>query len=168
MNDERTKDETLLSEEYTPSRIKHVSFLQSPGKWLAHEYNHYKAGFKLLVADVKIAWRMFKKVMSGQTLTRRERKQFVRTTADVMRVFPLAVFLIVPGLEFALPFAIKIYPNLLPSQFEDKDKKESERRKVLKVRIEMAKFLTETMEDITLTTKSEENQQRKEELESFF
>ena len=37
-------------------------------------------------------------------------------------------------MEFALPFALRIFPNLLPSTFEEKHQKEEKRTKLLKAR----------------------------------
>lgn len=51
---------------------------------------------------------------------RRERKQLTRTTADVFRLVPLVIFLVVPFMEVLLPVALKVFPNMLPSTFEDK------------------------------------------------
>ena len=57
--------------------------------------------------------------------------QFRRTVADLFRLVPFTVFLIVPFMEFLLPFAIKLFPNMLPSTFEDKSKKVSCNKEVL-------------------------------------
>ena len=48
--------------------------------------------------------------------------QLVRTTADMFRLVPFAVFIIVPFMEFLLPVALKLFPNMLPSTFKEKDK----------------------------------------------
>ncbi len=53
----------------------------------------------------------------------------------------MLVFVIVPFMEFLLPVALKLFPNMLPSQYEDKLKKEEELKKRLAVKIEMARFL---------------------------
>src|ERR1700722_14837486 len=47
-------------------------------------------------------------------------KQLKRTTTDLLRLVPFSVFVIVPFMEFLLPVALKLFPNLLPSTFEDK------------------------------------------------
>jgi len=46
--------------------------------------------------------------------------QLRRTTQDLLRVIPFAVFIVVPFMEFLLPVALKLFPNMLPSTFEDK------------------------------------------------
>lgn len=42
---------------------------------IVHELKHYYNGFKLLFIETKIAFRLFRRVLNGYTLTRRERKQ---------------------------------------------------------------------------------------------
>jgi LETM1 and EF-hand domain-containing protein 1 len=64
-----------------------------------------------------------------------------------MRLIPFSVFLIVPFMELLLPVALKLFPNMLPSTFEDKFAEEEKKRKLLKMRLEMAKFLQETIEE---------------------
>ena len=46
--------------------------------------------------------------------------QLRRTTSDLLRLIPFSVFVIVPFMEFLLPVALKLFPNMLPSTFEDK------------------------------------------------
>jgi cytochrome bd-type quinol oxidase subunit 2 len=46
--------------------------------------------------------------------------QLKRTTQDLLRLVPFSVFVIVPFMEFLLPVALKLFPNMLPSTFEDK------------------------------------------------
>lgn len=64
-----------------------------------------------------------------------------RTVADIFRLVPVAVFLLVPFMELLLPVALKLFPNMLPSTFEDKLKKEEELKKSLNIKLEVAKFL---------------------------
>lgn len=45
---------------------------------IVHELKHYYNGFKLLFIETKIAFRLFRQVLNGHTLTRRERKQVRR------------------------------------------------------------------------------------------
>ena len=50
----------------------------------------------------------------------RHHAQLKRTTQDLLRLIPFAVFVVVPFMEFLLPVALKLFPNMLPSTFEDK------------------------------------------------
>jgi len=50
-------------------------------------------------------------------------------------------------MELLLPVAIKLFPNMLPSTFEDKFAADEKKRKLLRVRLEMAKFLQETLRE---------------------
>lgn len=85
---------------------------------------HYWLGTKLLWADIRISSRLLLKLASGKSLSRREKKQLTRTIADIFRLVPVAVFLIVPFMEFLLPVFLKLFPNMLPSTFQDKMKEE--------------------------------------------
>jgi LETM1 and EF-hand domain-containing protein 1 len=46
-------------------------------------------------------------------------------------------------MEFALPFALKLFPNMLPSTFQDSLKAEETMKRELKSRITMAEFFQE-------------------------
>ncbi|KIJ68928.1 hypothetical protein HYDPIDRAFT_122810 [Hydnomerulius pinastri MD-312] len=116
-------------------------------KKVKHEAQHYWHGSKLLVSEVRISGRLQWKILHGESLTRRERRQLRRTTQDLLRLVPFAVFVIVPFMELLLPVALKLFPNMLPSTFEDKFAAEEKQRKLLRVRLEMAKFLQETLRE---------------------
>lgn len=56
---------------------------------IVHELKHYYNGFKLLFIETKIAFRLFRQVLNGHTLTRRERKQVYRKIAtDFCSIVP--------------------------------------------------------------------------------
>ncbi|KAI9056898.1 LETM1-domain-containing protein, partial [Trametes sanguinea] len=116
-------------------------------KKVKHEAQHYWHGTKLLAAEVRISARLQWKLLHGESLTRRERRQLKRTTQDLLRLIPFAVFVIVPFMEFLIPVVLKVFPNALPSTFEDKFAAEEKQRKLLRVRLEMAKFLQETLRE---------------------
>ena len=83
------------------------------------EVHHLWMGSKLLAADVRTARHIMNRTLRGSSLSRRERKQLLRTVTDVFRLVPMSIFFLVPFMEFALPFALKIFPNMLPSTFQD-------------------------------------------------
>lgn len=117
------------------------------------EVMHYYHGFKLLGLNAKISFKLALKKMRGQELTRREHNLFVETVADLFRLLPFSVFIIVPFLEFTLPIFIKIFPGMLPTTFQTKDDKEAKLKKSLKVKLEMAKFLQETLDNMSVSGK---------------
>lgn len=137
------------------------------GQRVIDEIKHYYHGFRLLWIDTTIAGRMLWRVLNGNTLSRRERRQFLRTCADVFRLLPFLVFIIVPFMEFLLPVALKLFPNMLPSTFETQSKKEERLKKELRVKLEMAKFLQDTVEEIALRNKADKGNVT-EEFSSFF
>ncbi|KAK7148799.1 hypothetical protein R3I93_012975 [Phoxinus phoxinus] len=131
------------------------------------EVKHYYHGFRLLWIDTTISVRMLWRVLNGHILSRRERRQFLRTCADVFRLVPFLVFIIVPFMEFLLPIAVKLFPNMLPSTFETQSIKEERLKKELRVKLEMAKFLQDTIEEIALRNKAAKGNVT-EEFSTFF
>lgn len=109
-----------------------------------HEAHHYWVGTKLLWAEVRIASRLLRQIAGGHEMTRRERKQLLRTSADLVRMVPFVVILLVPFAEFALPVLLKFFPNMLPSTYLDSTGAEAKLQKQLLVKMEMARFLQET------------------------
>ncbi|XP_008840055.1 mitochondrial proton/calcium exchanger protein [Nannospalax galili] len=118
------------------------------------ELKHYYHGFRLLWIDTKIAARMLWRILNGHTLTRRERRQFLRICADLFRLVPFLVFVVVPFMEFLLPVVVKLFPNMLPSTFETQSIKEERLKKELRVKLELAKFLQDTIEEMALKNKA--------------
>lgn len=97
---------------------------------------------------MKTAAAIAHRLLTGRSLTRRERKQLLRTTADVFRVVPFAVFVIVPFLEFLLPVALWVFPNMLPSTFQDATKREEQQKATLRARLALAGFLGDTLAEL--------------------
>jgi len=58
-------------------------------------------------------------------------------------------------MEFALPFALKLFPNMLPSTFQDSLKAEENMKRELQSRIAMAGFFQETLQDLAKTKKKQ-------------
>lgn len=50
-------------------------------------------------------------------------------------------------MEFLLPFAIKLFPNILPSTFQTKHQKAEKLKKQLKLRLDFASILVATLKD---------------------
>ncbi|XP_059779736.1 mitochondrial proton/calcium exchanger protein isoform X2 [Balaenoptera ricei] len=124
------------------------------GQRVLDELKHYYHGFRLLWIDTKIAARMLWRILHGHSLTRRERRQFLRICADLFRLVPFLVFVVVPFMEFLLPVAVKLFPNMLPSTFETQSIKEERLKKQLRVKLELAKFLQDTIEEMALKNKA--------------
>ncbi len=112
------------------------------------EVKHYYSGFKLLFLDVRICSKIIWKVCKGNTLTRRENKQLVRTVSDLFRLVPFSVFVIVPFMELLLPVALKLFPGMLPSTFTTSSERENKMRRTLKAKLQYAKFLQQTLDEM--------------------
>ncbi|KAF5302733.1 hypothetical protein FQR65_LT08475 [Abscondita terminalis] len=126
------------------------------------ELVHYYHGFRLLFIDIKISTGLVWRILRGKTLTRREHRLLVRTVGDMFRLVPFSVFIIVPFMEFLLPVFIKFFPGMLPSTFETSSEKETKIKKNLKVKIEMAKFLQQTLDDMAVKHTDHNSAQAKE------
>ncbi|CAD7705180.1 unnamed protein product [Ostreobium quekettii] len=122
-----------------------VEWIRSTWKHTKDGARHYWVGTRLLVTDMSIATRLVFKILKGKELTRREDKQLKRTVADVFRLVPMVIMLVVPFLEFLLPLALRLFPNMLPSTFEDKLKKEEELKKRVAAKLEVARFLQDAV-----------------------
>ena len=129
--------------------------------WVVHRWAHLKetmrgywVGTTLLWVEIKISRVIVSRVLRGSSLTMCERAQLVRTTADVFRAVPFALFLAVPFSGPLLPVALWLFPGMLPSTFQDATKKEAsgaaharEKAKVIsRARLSMKDFVGETLE----------------------
>ena len=80
---------------------------------------------------------------------------------------PFSVFVIVPAGELFLPVALKFFPNLLPSTYEDQKQKDSKANKLRSTRKDVSQFLRTTMKEGGLLPISPKTRQR-EEFTQFF
>lgn len=125
------------------------------------EIVHYYHGFRLLFIDMNVARKLVGKLLHGKSLTRREHRLLIRTTSDTFRLVPFSVFIIVPFMEFLLPVFIKLFPGMLPSTFETAGERETKARNQLKVKLEMAKFLQKTLDEMDMQHKDHNSEEAK-------
>nr|XP_023022842.1 mitochondrial proton/calcium exchanger protein [Leptinotarsa decemlineata] len=131
------------------------------------EVVHYYHGFRLLFIDVKISSGLVWRILNGKTLSRREYRLLTRTVGDLFRLVPFSVFIIVPFMELLLPVFIKFFPGMLPSTFQSSTDKEDKIKKGLKVKLEMAKFLQGTLDEMSVQHKDRYSDSAKEFLDWF-
>ncbi|XP_035773465.1 mitochondrial proton/calcium exchanger protein-like isoform X1 [Anopheles albimanus] len=131
------------------------------------ELVHYYHGFRLLFIDINISRKLLWRVLNGKTLTRREHRLLIRTTSDLFRLVPFSVFIIVPFMELLLPLAIKLFPGMLPSTFQTATEREDKIKQNLKVKLEMAKFLQKTLDDMAVQNRDHRSQAAKDFSEFF-
>ncbi|EMC95468.1 hypothetical protein BAUCODRAFT_25488 [Baudoinia panamericana UAMH 10762] len=131
-----------------------------------HEVHHYWDGTKLLATEVRISTKLAYKMAAGYELTRREHRQLHRTVQDLGRLVPFSVFVIVPFAELLLPVAIRLFPNLLPSTYEDAKSKESKATRLRTNRKEVSNFLRQTLRETGLPVSAATLE--KEEFTEFF
>lgn len=133
-----------------------------------HEAKHYWDGTKLLGLEIKISSRLLIKLLTGYELTRREFNQLKRTTSDLVRVVPFAMFIIIPFAELLLPIALKLFPDLLPSTYESKTDKEKKLRSLRKTRKTVSDILIETVDKSGVKLPSSFTPIQKQQFEEFF
>lgn len=131
------------------------------------EVLHYYHGFRLLFIDINVSRKLLGRVLNGKTLTRREHRLMIRTTSDLFRLLPFSVFIIIPFMELLLPVAIKLFPGMLPSTFQSAKDQEAKNKQNLKVKIEMAKFLQKTLDDMSVQSR-EHNSEAAKDFTVFF
>lgn len=132
------------------------------------EILHYYHGFRLLGLDMKISAKLIWRILQGRELSRREHRLLIKTTGDMFRLIPFSVFIIVPFMELLLPVAIKLFPGMLPSTFQTATEKEDKLKQALKVKIEMAKFLQKTLDDMAVQSSDYKSIKAKEFAEFFY
>ena len=150
------QEKTKSDESYTQVITRSVrSFAADPSgalsntwKHVKEEANQYWLGSKLLWREMKMAKSIILRLLEGNAITRRERLQLTRTTLDIFRLVPFALFVLIPFMEFLLPVALKMFPNMLPSTFATKLKKEENMKKELQLRLGVASFLQETLVEL--------------------
>lgn len=124
-----------------------------------HEAAHYWGGTKLLGLEIKISFKLAMKSAAGYELTRREDQQLQRTTQDIVRLVPFAMFILVPFAELLLPVALKLFPNLLPSTYESTADKEKKRSLLLKTRQSVSQILRQQVQMKLPSTATEEEKE---------
>lgn len=144
---DKSKKETVHWREALKSPRKAIVYAGQLRRDAVDWAKHIWAGAKLLAADVRVSFRILKRITSGKQISRRERNFMVKTGVDLARLVPFSLFLIIPLAEFALPFALRLFPNMLPSQFQDQMKNEEDLKRRLKGRLELAKYLRDVVEE---------------------
>jgi LETM1 and EF-hand domain-containing protein 1 len=95
-----------------------------------------------------------RQVLRGEVVTRRERRMLLRVAADLFRLVPFLFFVIVPFAEFSLPFFLKVFPNMLPSQFQEKLQAQENIKRQLALRMDLAEFFNDTLATMAKTSES--------------
>lgn len=165
---EVTVQELKKKKEEVPTEVvPKIAVKKSLRQKVVDELVHYYHGFRLLFIDMKISAGLLWRILNGNTLTRREYRLLIRTVGDMFRLVPFSVFIIVPFMELLLPVFIKFFPGMLPSTFQTATEREDKLKQNLKVKLEMAKFLQETLDDMAVQHKDHYSQMAKEFSEWF-
>lgn len=127
-------------------------------------------GCRLFRANIGFSFHLLKRIAKGYDLTTRERKLLTRTTADCFKIIPFSFFILVPFAELLLPFALRLFPNLMPSTFfKDKYDSATLARKY-QAKQQMAEFFQEVVAQRTqaiIESDSSAHTDKATELQSF-
>lgn len=107
---------------------------------------HLWLNCKVFGNDMKMGTKLAIRKIKGYELTRRESKRLAQAYADAFRMVPFSLFLVVPFLEFTLPFFLMFFPNMLPTSFRTQNQKLNREQRILQTRIKVAQILQDTME----------------------
>ncbi|CAH0388518.1 unnamed protein product [Bemisia tabaci] len=146
----KEKVEATKKEQAAEPTVVAVPPKKSLKQKIKDELLHYYHGFRLLGIDIKVSSKLVWRVLNGKSLSRREYNLLVRTMSDMFRLVPFSVFIIVPFMEFLLPVFIKFFPGMLPSTFQTSSDKEAKIVQNLKIKLEMAKFLQKTLDNMSV------------------
>jgi len=137
---------------------------------LVHMVKWVGTGLRLFRKNCGAAFYLTKKAAKGYRLSIRERKLLVKTTADCLKIIPFSFFIIVPAAEVLLPFALRLFPNMLPSTFNEVKYDSSTLARKYKAKKGMAEFWQQVVsERAEAIMKDDEHQyhNRAAELQAF-
>lgn len=129
---------------------------------------HTITGFRLFANDVRVSSKLLVRSLRGQQLTRRENKLFRQTVGDIFRIVPFSVFIIVPFMEFLLPAYLYFFPGMLPSSFQRQSDKEARKKAELRMKLQMAQFLQDTLEEMAVHSKQKKKGYSIQRFSDFF
>lgn len=162
LNDLAEKKEAFAVSKENKKKDEKLTLAQKIKK----EAQHYWDGTKLLATEVKISSRLALRMAAGYELTRRENRQLQRTVQDLARLVPFSAFVIIPFAELLLPVALRLFPNLLPSTYEDQKSKDKKASTLRALRKEVSDFLRQSIRETGLPVSPAMAQ--KEEFANFF
>lgn len=128
--------------------VDHAKNPKKLGHKIAEFVRHTYHGLRLFCLEAWISLKYIIK-LRRQSLTRRERNQLFTTLADTLRLGPFMVFIIVPFMDFLIPFYIKFFPQMLPSTFHGFVKENESNMRQFKVKLKAAKFLRDTLDELS-------------------
>jgi len=130
--------------------------------------HHLWVGTKLLAKNTQIATRLVRRVGEGKQLSRSQQRLLMRTSTDLLRLIPFSFFILIPFMEIFLPVALKVFPNMIPSTFQDAKDRERKRAKTLKGRVQSAQQLRDVLlERVHLISLQGEDQHKSDEAVEF-
>lgn len=143
-----TKFTTFIKENGIRGVLKHM--------W--EEMKFYKDGFKLFWKDLRICIPLsYKYLTKGRSsLTRREYRLLKQTLVDLLLMFPILPTLIIPFMEVLIP--VFLWIGMIPQVFVSKEARDTKIRAKLQRKIESAKLLVDSLNNMPLRSKSKKDE----------
>lgn len=132
------------------------SYLKSFNHSLKEGFKWSVNGFWLFYLNIKCSNSLLHKRILGNDLNFNEKKLIRTTVKDTMKIIPFSFFIVIPFAEFGLPFAIKLFPSMLPSTFTFKSVQEIGSNLFEKKKVELLEF-NSLFQNIMLNLKKSEN-----------
>eukprot|EP01135_Chromosphaera_perkinsii_P001215 Nk52_evm14s162 gene=Nk52_evmTU14s162 len=99
-------------------------------------------GFKKLFVNTAEAWRY--RNVDEKRLHRRQKKLVLQNQADLKTLVPFSIYMMIPMSVAMLPFVIKVYPQLLPSTFNNMEIVMAQRKVALEKKYALAPKVLKT------------------------
>jgi LETM1 and EF-hand domain-containing protein 1, mitochondrial len=130
---------------HDPSVVSH--WMEDIRASIRHGWKWVKNGFRLFVRNLSVSKRLLWKSAMGHPLTLREHKLLITTTSDLFKLVPFSLFIIIPFAELALPIALRLFPNMLPSTFMEKSFDSATVARRIRAKRELAEFFQSVIEN---------------------
>lgn len=99
-------------------------FFSSSSKKARAGFDFYTRGIRLFIGDVRFAWRLISRTMTGYTPSAREVRTLRRTGRDLLTLVPFTIVLIAPltpvGHVLIFSFLQRYWPEFFPSTFSER------------------------------------------------
>lgn len=107
-------------------------FLASSGKKARAGFDFYSRGLRLFVGDLRFAFRLIRRAITGYTPSAREVRTLRRTGRDLLTLIPFTIVLIAPltpiGHVLIFSFLQRYWPEFFPSTFSERRQTMMKRR----------------------------------------
>merc|ERR1712168_285705 len=122
--------------------------IETKNKTKAFLVKHVVKPYRLIKADVRLVRSVLaaRKARPNKQFTAIEKRRLIAIFSDAVRFVPYIFFIVIPALELLLPLYLAIFPGAKPGWFMSQQDKSKKLQTKLEYRLEIAKFLKDTVE----------------------